>query len=100
MVERIPLVLEEAILTPAEVALMRARHERFDRNWAWFQEHIDEIADHHAGKVIAIVDEELFSAETSEAVLALARAAHPDDDGLFIQYIPSEQAYRIYAHPG
>ena len=49
-----PLDLEEEMLPPAEATEMHARRERFRRNWAWFQMHLDEIVDHHAGKNIAI----------------------------------------------
>jgi hypothetical protein len=31
-------------------------------------------------------------------VMALAQAAHPDDDGSFMQYIPREKLARIYAN--
>jgi hypothetical protein len=30
--------------------------------------------------------------------LALATAAHPEDDGRFVHYIPREKVARIYAH--
>jgi hypothetical protein len=34
-------------------------------------------------------------ADTPEEALALARAAHPEDDGSFIRYIPKEKLARI-----
>jgi hypothetical protein len=37
-------------------------------------------------------------AHTAEEALARARAAHPEDDGLLLRYIPCERLERIYAH--
>ena len=41
--------------------------------------------------------EELFVADDTEEAIALARAAHPEDDGWFTRYIPKERLPRIYA---
>jgi hypothetical protein len=30
--------------------------------------------------------------------MALAKAAHPEDEGRFLRYIPREKVPRIYAH--
>jgi hypothetical protein len=41
----------------------------------------------------------LFVADTPKQVLALAKAAHPEDEGRFTRYIPRQNLTRIYAHP-
>ena len=96
---QVPLVMEE--LTDAEeLTRARAQDERFERNWAWFEAHAAEIYTRHRGKCLCVAGQELFVADTPGEVLALATAAHPEDDGRFTRYIPKERAYRIYAHRG
>ena len=54
---------------------------RFDRNAAWLRAHAAEVYPKYRGKCICIAGEELFVADTPEEAFALAKAAHPDDDG-------------------
>jgi len=91
-----PLVMEE-VTDPVELARARARRERFERNLAWFQAHAAELYPAHRGKCLCVAGEELFVADTPEAVLALARAAHPDDEGRFTRYLPKQKLARLYA---
>jgi hypothetical protein len=91
-----PVVMEE-VTDPVQVADAKARRERFDRNLAWLQAHTDE-AYAHLGKCICVAGQELFVADTAEEALALAKAAHPEDDGRFTLYVPRERMARIYAH--
>jgi hypothetical protein len=92
----IPIVMEE-VTDPVELAKARARGERFARNLAWFEAHALEIGAAHRGQCICIAGQELFVADTPQAVRALAKAAHPEDDGFFLHYIPRERTVRIYA---
>lgn len=92
-----PLVMEE-VTDPEELAKARAQRERFDRNAAWLQAHATEVYTRHRGKCVCIAGEELFVADTPEEALALAAAAHPEDDGSFVHYIPQEKLARIYAN--
>lgn len=94
--EETPIVMEE-VTDPEELAQARAQRELFDRNSAWLQAHATEVFSRHRGKCICIAGEELFVADTPEEALALAKAAHPDDDGRFVHYIPREKLARIYA---
>lgn len=82
---------------PQAVEEARRRRERADRNSAWLQAHVPEIYSRHRGKCICVAGEELFVADTPEEVMALARAAHPDDDGALLRYVPLEKRERIYA---
>ena len=91
------IVMEE-VTDPVELAKARAQDERFARNLAWFDAHASEIYTQHRGKCLCVAGQELFVADTPEEVLARARAAHPQDDGLYLRYIPRERTYRIYAH--
>ena len=91
------IVMEE-VTDPEELAKARAQDERFERNFAWFQEHVPEIFTRYRGKCIYIAGEELFAGDTPEEVIAQAKAAHPEDNGGFIHYVPKEKVARIYAH--
>jgi hypothetical protein len=90
----------EEVTDPVELALARAQRERFDRNFAWLQAHAADIFARHRGKCICIAGEQLFVADTPEEALALGAAAHPEDNGSFVQYIPREKRWRVYGHLG
>jgi hypothetical protein len=70
---------------------------RADRNAAWLQEHAAEVYPHYRGKFICVAGEELYVADSAQEVLALARTAHPEDDGFFLRYIPRDKVARISA---
>ena len=95
--QRFPIVMEE-VTDPEELAKAHAQDERFDRNSAWLQAHVDEVYEQCRAKCVVIAGEELFAADTPEVAWASATAAHPDDDGSFIRYIPRDNAARIYAN--
>jgi hypothetical protein len=97
MAENQPPVVMEEVTDPDELVRARAQRERFDRNAAWLQAHAAEIYPRYRGQHICIAGEELFVADSAEEAMALASAAHPDDDGSFIRYIPRERVARIYA---
>jgi hypothetical protein len=82
-----------------EAAKMKAQRERFRKNSDWLQAHIPEVYAQHRGKHICVAGQELFVADTAPQVVAMARQAHPHDDGLLLRYIPREKLERVYAHP-
>lgn len=94
--QRPPLVMQE-VTDPGELARGQTWRARADRNAAWLQAHAAEIYPRYRGKFVCISGEELFVADTAGEVLALARAAHPEDDGFFLRYIPRDRVARIYA---
>lgn len=93
-----PVVIMEQITDPVELAKAEVRQKLFERNSAWFDAHATEIYRVHRGKCLCISGQELFVADTPAEVLALAKAAHPNDDGRFTRIIPKEILPRIYAH--
>ncbi len=95
MDETNPIVMSE-LTDPVELAKSRAQDERAARNSAWLQAHVPEIYSQYRGKCICVAGEELFVADNAREVAALAKAAHPEDDGLLIRYIPKEKLERIY----
>jgi len=93
----IPITVGE-VTDPHELAEARAQHERYERNFAWLNAHFQEVYTRHRGKFICVAGEELFVADTSEEVIAKAKAAHPEDDGRLIRYIYPKKIARIYAN--
>ena len=91
-------VIIEDVTDPAEIASARAQRERSDRNAAFLETHAKEVYTRHRGKCVCVAGEELFVADTPEEAMALAKSAHPEDDGSFMRYIPREKLARIYAH--
>ena len=97
MTDQKSTIVMEEMTDPEELAKARAQDERFDRNSAWLQAHIPEVYSRYRGKCICVAGKELFVADTPEEVIAMAEAAHPEDDGSLIRYIPKEKMARIYA---
>ena len=82
---------------PVEIAKSKARHEKFERNYAWLESHASKVYSNR-GKYVCIAGQQLFVGDDITLVLAQARAAHPEDDGPLFQYVPETRAARIYAH--
>ena len=91
-------IIIEEIIDPQLAAKLRAQDEKFSRNLSVFQAKAQDLFTHHRGKVIVVAGEELHIAVTPEAAWAWAKATHPDDEGVFVQSIPLEQGWRIYAN--
>ncbi len=92
-----PLVMYE-VTDPDELAKAEVQRKRFRKNSDWLQAHIPEVYSRHRGKCICVAGQELFVADTSPEVIAMARKAHPEDDGFLLRYIPKVKMERIYAH--
>ncbi len=97
MTPKCPPVVMEEVTDAVEVAKAQKQRHSFDRNAAWLQEHIPEVYSQHRGKCICVAGQELFVAETPREAIALAEAAHPEDEGRFTRYIPREKVARVYA---
>jgi len=92
-------VLEE-VTDPADIARFRAQDERHRRNLEWLAAHWADVLPNARGRFVAVAGEEAFIADTAEAARALARAAHPEDNGSFSQYVPEVGGPRIYGSHG
>ncbi len=87
----------KVITDPGELARSSEQQRRYQRNRAWLEAHAVEVFNRHRGRCICIAGEELFVADTAEEAWGLGAAAHPEDDGLFVRYIPLDKVPRIYA---
>lgn len=92
-----PLVMSQ-VGDPAEIAKIKSQRDRFRKNADWLQAHIPQVYAAHRGKCICVAGQELFVADTGPEVVAMARKAHPEDDGLLLRFIPLQRLERIYAH--
>jgi len=92
-----PVVMEQ-MTDPGELAMALSQEERFQRNSEWLQAHVAEVYSRHRGRCICVAGQQLFVGDTPEAAIALAIAAHPDDDGRLLRYIPRERMARVYAN--
>jgi hypothetical protein len=91
------VVLTE-VTDPQEVARSLAVHEQARRNRAWLESHWAELLPGARGKFLAVAGQEAFIADTPKEANALARAAHPEDQGMLTQYVPAAKGPRIYAN--
>jgi hypothetical protein len=96
--EKQPLVGVEDELSPEELAQFHAQRERFHRNSAWLVAHGPEVYAQHKGRHICVAGQELYVADTALEAIALAKAAHPDDNGRLLQYLSPIPGPRIYAN--
>jgi hypothetical protein len=90
----------EEVTDPEEIARARAQDEHARRNDEWLQAHWPEIVPKARGRFLAVAGQEAFIADTWEEAWAMAKSAHPDDDGAHLQYVIKERGPRIYAHRG
>jgi len=88
----------EEVTDPEGIARFQAQWAQAERNSAWLQAHADEIYTQHRGKFIVVAGEELFVGDTPEEASALAKAAHPEDEGSITRYIYPKKMARIYTN--
>jgi len=93
---REPVFQIEVVNDPVEVARCKAQDERARRNSDWLQSHWANLLPQTQGKFVAVAGLEAFIANTPEEAWAMARAAHPEDDGALGQYVFSGPGPRIY----
>ena len=93
-------VVIEEIEDPEVVARLHAQDEKYSRNLAVFKDQAAELFVRHRGQIVVVAGEELHIADTAVDAWAWARETHPDDDGVFVQSIPLERGWRVYADRG
>jgi hypothetical protein len=94
-----PFLIEE-VDDPAGAAQFDAQMQRLKRNREWLFAHWHELLPSASGKFVVVAGQEPFVAENSLEAWAMARAAHPEDDGALSQYLRPERGWRIYANCG
>ena len=93
-----PRFIIEEVTDPVQIARSRAQFERARRNSDWLQAHWPELRPRARGRFIAVAGQEAFIADTSEEARNMASAAHPEDNGMLVQYVLPGEGPRIYGN--
>ena len=93
-----PIFTIEEVSDPVENALCKAQHLQFKSNSDWLQTHWGDLLPQVRGKFVAVAGQEAFVADTPEEARRLAKATHPEDNGLLCQYVFPHKGPRIYAN--
>jgi hypothetical protein len=88
----------EEVEDEQEIARFCAQDEQFRRNSKWLQAHWQDLLPQALGKFLAVAGQQPFLADTPEQAWQLAQAAHPEDRGIWVQYVRPERGPRIYAN--
>jgi hypothetical protein len=99
MMEQPQFVIEE-ITDPELVARHRIGAEQFRRNSEWLQSHWADLIPAVFGKHLAVAGQEAFIGDDLDDVIARAKAAHPDDAGMYVRYVRPPIGPRIYGNRG
>jgi hypothetical protein len=89
------LVIEE-VNDPVATERVRLAQERYRRNSDWLAAHWGDLLPGALGKHVAVAGQEAFVADTPQEAIAAAQAAHPEDQGLLIQYVIPHKGPRFY----
>jgi hypothetical protein len=95
-----PQFVIEEVTDPVEVERFRAFMAKARRNSDWLQGHWPDLLPQALGRFVAVAGQEAFIADTAEEAEARATAAHPEDEGVVVQYVLPHKGPRIYAHRG
>lgn len=88
----------QEITDPEEIVRSRSQSASARRNSDWLQAHWHELLPGAVGKFLAVAGQEAYLADSPTEAWALARSAHPDDDGVLCQYVRLDRGPRFYAH--
>jgi len=87
----------DEVSEPADIAGFRSQDERARRNSEWLRSHWADLLSRVRGRFLAVAGQEAFVADSPEEAQALASAAHPEDDGVLVQYVRAERGPRLCA---
>ena len=95
-----PQITIEETDDPAVAERLRQQHERHRSNANWLESHWIQLLPQAYGKHVAVAGQEAFIADTAADASARAAAAHPDDDGVLVQYVIAPGGQRLYGNQG
>lgn len=94
-----PVIIEVPEISDEERAANIAANEEFKKNVAWWNAHVQEIGEQHAGKFVCVAGQELFVGDDPIEVTARAKAAHPNPGAGFLCFrISTHKGPMIHAH--
>ncbi|HEV3023348.1 MAG TPA: hypothetical protein VGX76_12810 [Pirellulales bacterium] len=92
-----PFIIDE-VDDPVLAVCCREQDARAKLNSDWLSSHWSDVLPGARGRCVAVAGQEAFIADTPEQALALAKHAHPDDDGVLAQYVYDKVGPRIYGN--
>ena len=75
------------VTNPDEIARFHRVEEQGRANSEWLQARWVDLLPAARGKFLAVAGQQAFVADTGSEAEALACAAHPDDEGILVQYV-------------
>lgn len=87
----------EDVSDPDDIRRSHTQDQRHRRNSDWLQTHWADVLPQARGKFVAVAGEEMFIAETPGEAWAWVDAAHPEDSGAIVRYVPTSTGPRLYA---
>jgi len=88
----------EFITDPKVNARRMERMRQFNRNINWAASRWEDIVERAAGSYIAVVDEDLFVADSACEAERLAKESHPDSEGIFVRFVSPVVGPRVYGN--
>jgi hypothetical protein len=85
---------------PVHYEKARAQHERAMRNSEWLASHWSDLLPGAEGRFVAVAGQQAFVADTGTDARAMAKKAHPEDDGVIVRFVRKDNYPRIYADFG
>ena len=86
----------QEVTDPAVIAEFREVDEQAKRNGDWLQAHWPDLLPEALGKCLVVAGQEAFVSDSPDDALSKARAAHPDDKGMLVQYVLPHKGLRVY----
>lgn len=88
----------EEVPASARTERDRLGDEQFHCNTKWLEMHWADVLPQAHGRFIAVAGQEAFIADTPEEAEARAKAAHPEDVGILVQFVLPPGGPRIYGN--
>src|SRR5262245_14438764 len=80
----------EVVTDPDEIEQIRQQHEQAKLNIDWLHTHWHEVLPQAFGKYVAVAGQTAFIGDDPVETRARAVAAHPDDVGVYLHYVPAD----------
>jgi hypothetical protein len=91
-----PQFVVEETTDPVERAGLRHGAEQYRLNSDWLQAHWADLLPAAEGRYVAVAGRQAFVGESAAEALDQAKAAHPDDAGMLVEYVRPTTGPRVY----
>ena len=91
-----PEFTTEVVTDPVENARNKSQHDEAVENSNWLYAHWSELLPQAIGKYVGVSGQEPFISDNLREAERMARAAHPEDKGVIVQYVSAAKGMRVY----